>query len=103
MGRGRGIAQLGVVRGAHAADVDLDVAFLIGDRQARHRRLQILDLVDAHGPQILAGDRLGHPGVILQGLFAPLGRHHHVAEVGGFILRRGGRLCGLVLSQSRTG
>ena len=70
MRRGTRITQLSVVRRAHAADEDLQVAFLVGHAHARHQGLDVAQLiVDAQRTRIVRGNCLGGTCIFLQVLF----------------------------------
>ena len=91
MGRGGGIAQLGIVARPDSADPHFAVDAIVGNGQPRQHVVEIADILDAALLQLIAGKGGGGAGIILKFLFAPVsGDDDFLAIVG---CRRIGRLC----------
>ena len=74
MRRRRRVTELGVVGRADAANINFDIALIVGDRNARKLSVDVVDILDAERLQILTADRSGGACIVLEALLTPLDR-----------------------------
>ena len=70
MGRSRRITKFRVIGLTNAADIDFDIALIVGDREAGDLAIEVIEILQPEQLEVLAADGGGGAGIVLKRLLA---------------------------------